>query len=90
MRTRFNIANGKDGEWLDTFNGTDDSMKVLTVDNIITTKNIRITDVGTVHSDMADHDMLWADLEFLDQAEGRAGHSDNRGPGPGGDCLLHG
>ncbi len=72
----FHIANGKDGKWLDTFNGTDDSMKVLTVDNIITTKNIRITDVGTVHSDMADHDMLWADLEFLDQAEGEPA-SDN-------------
>lgn len=66
----FHIANGKDGVWFDTFNGTDDSMKVMTVDNIITSKNIRITDVGTVHSDMADHDMLWADLEFLDEAEG--------------------
>lgn len=76
----FHIANGKDGKWLDTFNGTDDSMKVLTVDNIITTKNIRITDVGTVHSDMADHDMLWADLEFLDQAEGEPA-SDNRALG---------
>ena len=76
----FNIANGKDGVWLDTFKGTDDSMKVMTVDNIITTKNIRITDVGTVHSDMADHDMLWADLEFLDEAEGEPA-MDNRALG---------
>ena len=76
----FNIANGKDGKWFDTFNGTDDSMKVMTVDNIITTKNIRITDVGTVHSDMADHDMLWADLEFLDKAEGEPA-TDNRALG---------
>ena len=55
-------------------------MKVMTVDNIITTKNIRITDVGTVHSDMADHDMLWADLEFLDEAEGEPA-MDNRALG---------
>lgn len=66
--------------WLDTFKGTDDSMKVMAVDNIITTKNIRITDVGTVHSDMADHDMLWADLEFLDEAEGEPA-MDNRALG---------
>ena len=66
----FNIANGKDGKWIDTFTGEDDSMKVFSVDNIIATKNIRITNVGSVHSDMADHDMLYADLEFLNQSEG--------------------
>ena len=43
-------------------------MKVMTVDNIITTKNINITHVETYHSDMADHDLMWADIELLDEA----------------------
>lgn len=76
----FHVANGKDGQWFDTFTGTDDTMKVMTVDNIMTTKNIRIHEVGSVHSDMADHDMLWADLEFLDEAEGEPA-TDNRALG---------
>ena len=67
FKDNYNIANGKDGVWFDTFNGEDETMKVMTVDNIITTKNITITDVGTYHSDMADHDLLWADIELLDE-----------------------
>ena len=61
------MSNGKDGVWFDSFNGTDDSMKVMTVDNIITTKNINITHVETYHSDMADHDLMFADIELLDE-----------------------
>lgn len=68
FKDNYNIANGKDGVWFDSFNGTDDSMKVMTVDNIITTKNINITNVETYHSDMADHDLMWADIELLDEA----------------------
>ena len=63
----FNIANGLDGVFLDTFNGEDDSMKVMSVDNIITTKNMTISNVNTYHSDMADHDMIYADLTLLDE-----------------------
>lgn len=76
----FNIANGRDGKWIDTFNGEDDSMKVFSVDNIIVTKNIMITYVDSLHSDMADHDLLFADLEFLDQTEGTA-YTGNRALG---------
>lgn len=68
FKDNYNISNGKDGVWFDSFNGTDDSMKVMTVDNIITTKNINITHVETYHSDMADHDLMWADIELLDEA----------------------
>ncbi|MSA73239.1 Ig-like domain-containing protein [Holdemania massiliensis] len=68
FKDNYNIANGKDGVWFDSFNGEDDSMKVMTVDNIITTKNINITHVETYHSDMADHDLMWADIELLDEA----------------------
>lgn len=39
-----------------------------------------ITNVESIHSDMADHDLLFADLEFLDQAEGSA-YSGNRALG---------
>ena len=63
----FNIANGLDGVFMDTFNGVDDTMKVMSVDNIITTKNITISNVNTYHSDMADHDMIYADLTLLDE-----------------------
>ena len=63
----FNIANGLDGVFLDTFNGSDDTMKVMSVDNIITTKNITISNVKTYHSDMADHDMIYADLTLSDE-----------------------
>lgn len=63
----FNIANGLDGVFMDTFNGEDDTMKVMSVDNIITTKNITISNVNTYHSDMADHDMIYADLTLLDE-----------------------
>ncbi len=68
FKDNYNIANGKDGVWFDSFNGTDDSMKVMTVDNIITTKNINITHVETYHSDMADHDLMFADIELLNEA----------------------
>ncbi len=78
----FVSAQGKDGVWFDTFNGTDASMKVMTVDNILVSKNIRINNVGKVHTDMADHDMIYADIEFLDEAEGEA-PIDNRALGQG-------
>lgn len=64
----FNIANGKNSQWFDTFNGVDETMKVMTVDNIITSKNISIGSVKTYHSDMADHDMIYADLTLTDEA----------------------
>lgn len=67
FKDNYNVANGMNGTWFDSFNGTDDSMKVMTVDNIITTKNINITHVETFHSDMADHDLMWADIELLNE-----------------------
>lgn len=41
----YNIANGKDGIWYDTFNNKNNipnSMKTYAVDNIITSKNIKV------------------------------------------------
>lgn len=67
FKDNYNVANGMNGVWFDTYNGSADSMNVVTVDNIITTKNINITHVESFHSDMADHDLLFADIELLDE-----------------------
>lgn len=68
---QFNIANGLNGKWFDTYSEDDDpSMRVFTIDNIIATKNIKITGVGMVKSHLSDHSMLIADLALLDHWEG--------------------
>jgi hypothetical protein len=58
----FNISNGKDGLWRDTFIGEDDTMKVNSIDNIITSKNIKISNIHTIKSTASDHIPLVADL----------------------------
>lgn len=58
----FNISNGQDGIWRDTFIGEDDTMKVNSIDNIITSKNIKISNVHSVKSMASDHIPLVADL----------------------------
>lgn len=58
----FNISNGKDGVWRDTFIGEDDTMNVNSIDNIITSKNIKISNVHTIKSTASDHIPLVADL----------------------------
>lgn len=75
FKDNFYIANGKDDKWFDTFNGEDDAMKVFTVDNIICTKNMEIKNVNTVHTDMADHDMIYCDITLLDNNEKMEQHS---------------
>ena len=63
----FYIANGKDGQWFDTYNANDDpNMKVNTIDNIIVSKNINIKFVDMVENTLSDHNMLYADLELLE------------------------
>lgn len=59
---KYSIANGKDGKWLDTFNGVDDTMQVMSVDNIIVSQNIKIMDVKMVESGLSDHNPLIATL----------------------------
>lgn len=69
----FTIANGHNGQWFDTYGANDDpSMKVFTIDNIIATKNMKITHVDMVKSKLSDHYLLLADLELLDHYEGTA------------------
>lgn len=41
----YNIANGLDGEWLDTYIPEDATMKTNAIDNIIASRNIEIQNV---------------------------------------------
>lgn len=63
----YNIANGKGGKWYDTFNGTDASMKTSAVDNIITSRNLEISNITMVETDLSDHNLFYADAKLLDQ-----------------------
>ncbi|MEA4819967.1 MAG: Ig-like domain-containing protein, partial [[Clostridium] scindens] len=68
----FDMANGGDGTWYPTFNGVDSTMKVMDIDNIITTRNIKVenvTMVDTKTANVSDHNLLYADLTVLDQEQ---------------------
>lgn len=58
----YSIANGKDGQWLDTFNGADDTMKVFSVDNVIVSKNITIDSVNMIENTLSDHNPMVVEL----------------------------
>jgi hypothetical protein len=62
FKKNFNITNGKDGIWRDTFIGEDPTMNVNSIDNIITSKNISISNIHTIKSTASDHVPLVADL----------------------------
>ena len=62
----YNIANGKDGKWYDTYNSVDSSMKTNAIDNIITSRNIEISNITMVETTLSDHNMLYADAKLLD------------------------
>ena len=62
----YNIANGKDGKWYDTYNGVDASMKTNAIDNIITSRNMEISHITMVETTLSDHNMLYADAKLLD------------------------
>lgn len=63
----YNLSNGKDGAWYDTYNGVDPTMKVMSIDNIITSKNIEIKQVKMVETKLSDHNLFFADLKFLEE-----------------------
>lgn len=65
FKPEFNLANGFQGTWHDTFIGIDPAMKVNTIDNIIVTPNIKFHDIRTIKSTASDHLPLIADLELV-------------------------
>lgn len=65
FKTDYRLSNGKDGAWYDTYNGEDPAMKVMSVDNIITSKNIEIQQVKMIETDLSDHNLLVSTLKLL-------------------------
>lgn len=64
----FNMANGRDDQWLRTYWPDDDpAMKVFAVDNILATKNIEIDNIKVVNNKLSDHYMLTADLTLSNE-----------------------
>ena len=70
----YNIANGKDGVWFETVK-TDDPNNTdsLCIDNIITTKNIKINKVEMYESSLSDHNLFYAECEFVTEEEETVG-----------------
>lgn len=66
----YNIANGKDGVWFETvINEDPDNTDSLCIDNIITTRNIKVKNVEMYESGLSDHNLLYAECEFLDSEQ---------------------
>ena len=63
-REKFNLANGAEHIFYDTFIGEDPDMNVNSVDNIIVSKNIKIISIYRISSTLSDHVPLIAELEF--------------------------
>uniref|UniRef100_UPI00255AA772 family 20 glycosylhydrolase n=1 Tax=Thomasclavelia cocleata TaxID=69824 RepID=UPI00255AA772 len=60
----YNIANGMNDIFFDTFNGVDATMNVNSVDNVIVSKNIDIEVVQMIDNRLSDHNMFFADITF--------------------------
>ena len=80
FKDNYNIVNGYNDNWIDTFLKEDPAMNVYSVDNILVTKNMKVTDIEFVKTDMADHGLLYAEFELMDTMDG-APASDNRALG---------
>lgn len=66
----YDIANGKDGHWINTIiDGSAGSGEVRCIDNIITTRNIQVNNVDAVDTGYSDHYMLYAECEFAEEAD---------------------
>lgn len=72
FKQAYQLSNGKDGIWMDTYNGTDDQlgindqMKVDSIDNVIVSKSIDIKDVHMLKNELSDHNPLIVTLELKD------------------------
>ena len=63
----YNLANGKDGVWYDTFNSESGLLNNYAIDNIITSRNIEVKSVNHEDNTLSDHDMLWVECALLDE-----------------------
>lgn len=62
FRANYRLANGGEAGWINTFHEKDPMMKVFSIDNIIVSKNIEISDVKAIRSTLSDHYPLIATL----------------------------
>ena len=62
----YNLANGKDGVWYDTYNSEIGLLNNYAIDNIVTSRNIEVKSVNHEDNDLSDHDMLWVECALLD------------------------
>ena len=59
----YQLVNGYNGIWLDTYKLDDGAMNIKSIDNIIVSKNISIQDIQVVDTnELSDHDLLVATL----------------------------
>ena len=63
----YNLANGKDGVWYDTYNSEIGLLNNYAIDNIITSRNIEVKSVNHEDNELSDHDMLWVECALLDE-----------------------
>ncbi len=68
MLKRYNLANGWENVWFDTFNRPGPDMKISSIDNIVFSTNIRLKKADMICSSLSDHNPFWAELELLDQS----------------------
>ena len=62
------MVNGYDGNWYETYNGSDSTMKHNSVDNILVSRNLKINNIKMVDTTLSDHNLFWAEVEFLDES----------------------
>lgn len=65
----YHLTNGNNGSWYQSFTGPEEQNHYRCIDNIIVTRNIRITDTRVYQNDLSDHWMMTADFEFLAEDE---------------------
>ena len=63
----YNLANGKDGVWYDTYNSEIGLLNNYAIDNIVTSRNIEVKSVNHEDNELSDHDMLWVECALLDE-----------------------
>ena len=61
----YQLVNGRNGIWYQTFNEPDDKMKVFSIDNIILSNNIKIEEVRVNQTHLSDHSLLATKISLL-------------------------
>ena len=63
----YNLANGKDDVWINTVSAESAGVTRREIDNVITTRNIKINHVEAIDESLSDHYMLYVECEMLDE-----------------------